>query len=86
MSTEPALAERVVAATWVGDRRWTLHLDNRVDVLLPENDVAAAWHVLGTRARKDALLDRAIREVDLRLLPSRIRLRLDPGAAEGQGA
>jgi cell division protein FtsQ len=79
LSTEPALSERVVAATWVGDRRWDLHLDNQVDVMLPEQDPFGAWHLLAVKAHDEALLERAIKVVDLRLLPDRIRLRLDPG-------
>jgi cell division protein FtsQ len=78
LSSEPALFERVVAATWVGDRRWDLRLDNQVDVMLPEQDPQTAWRVLAAKAREEALLERAIRAVDLRLLPERIRLRLDP--------
>ncbi len=78
LSTEPALSERVVAATWVGDRRWDLHLDNQVDVMLPEQNPFGAWHLLAVKARDQALLDRAVKVVDLRLLPERIRLGLDP--------
>jgi cell division protein FtsQ len=83
LSTEPALSERVVAATWVGDRRWTLHLDNQVDVLLPEDNPAAAWRVLAEQERDHGLLERAVALIDLRFLPGRIRLELDPqGLAE----
>jgi cell division protein FtsQ len=78
LSTEPALFERVVAATWVGDRRWDLHLDNQVDVMLPEEDPQTAWRLLAAKARDEALLERAIKVVDLRLLPNRMRLQLDP--------
>jgi cell division protein FtsQ len=86
LSTEPALWSRVVAATWVGDRRWTVRLDNRVDVLLPETDMRAAWRLLGRKQAEERLLERAVSVVDLRLLPERIRLRLDPAALEDQGA
>ena len=85
LSTEPALLARVIAATWVGDRRWTLHLDNRVDVLLPEENLDAAWRVLADQEREHALLRRAVRVIDLRLLPDRIRLKLAP-PPEGRGA
>ena len=78
LSTEPALSERVVAATWVGDRRWDLHLDDQVDIMLPEQDPQTAWNLFAAKARDEALLDRAVRVVDLRLLPERIRLQLDP--------
>jgi cell division protein FtsQ len=82
LSTEPALSRRVVAATRVGDRRWNLHLDNRVEVWLPEQDAVAAWRVLAQKARDQALLDRAVSVIDLRFLPERLRLRLDAPALE----
>lgn len=82
LSTEPALWARVAAATWVGDRRWTLRLDNRIDVLLPERNVLRAWRFLAQKARDDALLERAISVIDLRFLPNRLRLRLDPEALQ----
>jgi cell division protein FtsQ len=86
LSTEPALSERVVAATWVGDRRWNLHLDDQVDVMLPEQDPQTAWRLLATKARDEGLLERAIKVVDLRLLPERIRLQLDPRVPANRGA
>jgi cell division protein FtsQ len=82
LSTEPELWARVAAATWVGDRRWTLRLDNRIDVLLPEQNVLRAWRLLAQKAREDALLERAISVIDLRFLPNRLRLRLDTEALQ----
>ena len=72
----------MAAATWVGERRWTLRLDNRIDVLLPERNVLRAWRLLAQKAREDALLERAISVIDLRFLPTRLRLRLDPEALQ----
>jgi cell division protein FtsQ len=74
----------VVAVTRVGDRRWNVHLDNRVEVWLPERDVLAAWRLLAEKAREDALLERAVTVIDLRFLPERLRLRLDPDALEAR--
>jgi cell division protein FtsQ len=82
LSTEPELWARVAAATWVGDRRWTLRLDNRIDVLMPEQGMLRAWRLLAEKAREDALLERAISVIDLRFLPSRLRLRLEPEALQ----
>lgn len=82
LSTEPELSRRVVAATRVGDRRWNLHLDNRAEVWLPEQDAVGAWRLLAQKARDQALLDRAVSVIDLRLLPERLRLRLDAAALE----
>jgi cell division protein FtsQ len=86
LSTEPALSNRVVAATRVGERRWTLHLDNQIEVWLPERDVLGAWRLLAQKVRDDALLERAITLIDLRFLPDRLRLRLDPAALEDSDA
>jgi cell division protein FtsQ len=85
LSTEPALSSRVVAATRVGERRWNVHLDHDVEVWLPERDVLGAWRMLAHKARDDALLERAVTVIDLRLLPERLRLRLDPAALEDGG-
>ena len=82
LSTEPELSRRVVAATRVGDRRWNLHLDNRAEVWLPEQDAVGAWRLLAQKARDQALLDRAVSVIDLRFLPERLRLRLDAAALE----
>jgi cell division protein FtsQ len=82
LSTEPDLSGRVRAATRIGERRWNLHLDNDLDVWLPENDVLGAWRLLARKARDERLLERAITLIDLRFLPDRIRLQLDPAALE----
>ncbi|MGI9449425.1 MAG: cell division protein FtsQ/DivIB [Geminicoccaceae bacterium] len=77
LATEPELSARVKAATWVGDRRWNLRLDNKVDVLLPEKAPLAAWRYLAKAERKKNLLDRALLVIDLRQAPERMRLKLD---------
>ncbi len=86
LAVEPELSDRVVAASWIGDRRWTLHLDNQIDVLLPEAAPEAAWRFLAAQARDQALLERAISVVDLRFLPERMRLQLDVAAQEDDRA
>src|SRR3546814_11545619 len=49
-SREPDLLARVRALTWIGDRRWTVRLDDMqgggIDVQLPEAGAAAAWSQL----------------------------------------
>ena len=74
LGTEPALAAHVAAAVRVGGRRWNLHLDNNVDIALPEDDAAAAWRRLAQLERSDGILEREIQEVDLRL-PDRMVVR-----------
>jgi cell division protein FtsQ len=77
LATEPELALRVTAAVRVGGRRWDLHLDDAVDVMLPETGAAEAWSRLAQLERTQKLLERQIERVDLRL-PDRLVLRLPP--------
>ena len=86
LSVEPALSKRVKAASWVGDRRWTLRLDNGIDVLLPEKTPIEAWRFLAKVAREQALLERAIVTIDLRQAPLRMRLKLDESVSENRQA
>ena len=74
LSTEPELWARVAAATWVGERRWTLRLDNRIDVLLPEQDMLRAWRLLAAEGARG----RAARARDLGHRPA---LSAEPAAA-----
>lgn len=78
LNTYPPLATRVIAASYVGERRWTLHLDSFDDgltVLLPETDPAGALNNLIALDERDALLSRDLAVVDMRL-PGRIVVRL----------
>ena len=67
LDTEPALSQRVRAATWVDGRRWTLRLDNGIDVHLPADLPQTAWTRLARLDREQSLLSRDIVTVDLRL-------------------
>jgi cell division protein FtsQ len=75
LAREPALAARVTAAIRVDDRRWNLRIDHRVDVLLPEEDPAAAWTRLAQLERTQQLLQREVETIDMRL-PDRLVLRV----------
>lgn len=78
LSAYPPLAARVVAASYVGERRWTLHLDSFDDglnILLPETDPVGALRRLSALDEKDALLSRDLVVVDMRL-SDRIVVRL----------
>ena len=84
LAREPELAGRVTAAVRVDDRRWNLQIDNAIDVLLPETNLAEAWARLAAQERANKLLQRDIRTVDMRL-PDRLVLRA-VGAAPGEAA
>lgn len=74
LATLPALRSRVVAAVRVGERRWNLHLSNGADVLLPEGAEGPAMTRLMELQTSQALLDRPLQVVDMRL-PDRLVVR-----------
>jgi cell division protein FtsQ len=74
------LRSRIRGATLVSGRRWTLKLDNGLDVRLPETGADEAMRRLERLAREQKLLDRDIIAVDLRQ-PDRVTLRLTEEAA-----
>ncbi|MBP5857735.1 cell division protein FtsQ/DivIB [Marivibrio halodurans] len=80
LEREPALQARVVAAVWMGERRWNLRLDNGVDVRLPEDDPADAWTRLARLERDHGLLARAVDAIDLRQ-PDRLIVRMTEDGA-----
>jgi cell division protein FtsQ len=75
LETEPQLLQRVSAAVRVGGRRWNLHLDNGIDVNLPEANAGGAYERLARLVRENGLIDRNLVAVDLRL-PDRLILRV----------
>jgi cell division protein FtsQ len=81
LAMEPALAAHVNASVRIGARRWDLNLDNGVTVSLPELGAEDAWHKLALLERRDHLLERDIKLVDLRL-PDRTVLQLSPETAK----
>jgi cell division protein FtsQ len=89
LATEPDIEKRVAAAVRVGGRRWTLRLDDRIDVHLPEENLGAAWTRLAELIRAEGLMDRNVTVVDLRL-PDRLILRTvreaPPAAKPTRGA
>ena len=84
-SRRPARCEsRIRAGTLVSARRWTLKIDNGIDVRLPERGAAEAVARLVRLEREQRILDKDVIAIDLRM-PDRIVVRLteeaDGGAA-----
>ena len=77
LAAQPGLKSRVVAAVRVGERRWNLRLSNGADVLLPEGQEAAAMAKLMELHAAQALLDRPLQMLDMRL-PDRLVVRPQP--------
>ncbi|MBV9079445.1 MAG: FtsQ-type POTRA domain-containing protein [Methylobacteriaceae bacterium] len=71
---------RIRAGMLVAGRRWTLKIDNGLDVLLPETGAAEAVARLVRLEREQRILDKDVLAVDLRL-PDRVVVRLTEEAA-----
>ncbi len=74
VAAHPELHKRLVAAVRVGERRWNLRMTNGADVMLPEAAEALALVRLAELHESQALLDRPLAVVDLRL-PDRLVVR-----------
>jgi cell division protein FtsQ len=69
------LTQRIRAGTLVAERRWTLTLDNGMDVRLPESDPMGALQRLVDLEERHGLLEKDVIAVDLRM-PDRVVVRL----------
>ena len=81
----PGIARLVEASVLVAERRWSLHLKDGVEVLLPEAAPEHALKTLSDLNREKKLLARDIVAVDLRLA-DRVTVRLSDGAASARDA
>jgi cell division protein FtsQ len=67
LEAAPAIRSHLLAAARVGERRWTLYLDNGVKVALPEKGAKEALALVARLDRERGLLSKGIRGVDLRV-------------------
>jgi cell division protein FtsQ len=79
------LKPRIKAGMLVAGRRWTLQIDNQVEVALPEIGATAAVVELAKLQREDHVLDKDILSIDLRV-PGRMFVRLTENAAAARAA
>lgn len=89
LSAEPALAKRFSSATRISDRRWNIRLTGEegsfVEVRLPEENADNAWRKLARIERKERLLDRDIKVIDLRL-DGKVFIKLSPNVFTGKSS
>lgn len=67
LQAEPEIGKQLVAATWIGNRRWDLTLNHHLVVRLPAEDAETALARLAVLAREEKILERDLVGVDLRL-------------------
>ena len=81
----PEIARRMTAAVFVAERRWTIRIDDRIDLRLPADAPGAALARLVAIDREQDLFGRDIVAIDLRL-NDRLIVRMAPGAADAPTA
>lgn len=67
LAAEPDLAARIKALTWIGNRRWTVLLEDGIAIELPEIEPARAWGRLAALERQRGVLGADVHTVDLRV-------------------
>lgn len=83
LHAEPGIGAQVEAAVLVGGRRWDLRLKNGVDIRLPEQDMAAALKQLAMVQQTNAVLDKDVVAIDLRI-PDRLSVQTSATAADAR--
>jgi cell division protein FtsQ len=76
----PAVRNQLRAAVLIAERRWSVVLNNGIELKLPEQDAGQALDTLLRLDRDDRILSRDIAVVDLRL-PDRVTVQLSDEAA-----
>jgi cell division protein FtsQ len=79
----PHVKKHVAAAARVGQRRWTLYLDNGVTIALPEVGAKKALTMLAKLDRAQGLLSKGIKAIDLRL-PGEMIVELEAPVVPGK--
>ena len=74
------LRERIRAGIYIAGRRWTLKVDNGVEIELPERNPADAISRLSTLEHDGHILEKDVISIDLRI-PGRLMARLTADAA-----
>jgi len=84
IAAEKDLAGRVKASQWISGQRWNIEMsgpEGDIEVRLPEEDPATAWHDLAKIEAENKLLERRITMIDMRL-PDRLVLRVPSGVEQ----
>lgn len=67
LKDQPELFSQITAFEFVSGRRWNVYLKNKIQVKLPQQNVSDAWKRLEKIQKRDEILDRNIKYIDLRV-------------------
>ena len=77
----PELKPEIFAAIRVGQRRWNIKLNNDMVVLLPAEGAAGAWRRFADISKRESLLAKHVRAVDMRIEDRIYITPVAPGAS-----
>ncbi|WP_417513948.1 cell division protein FtsQ/DivIB [Minwuia sp.] len=80
LERSPRLAAQVRTASLIRERRWDIGMENGVTIRLPETEAGDAWAQFNEVDRRDGLLAKRLKLIDLRV-PGRVIVRLKPQPA-----
>lgn len=66
----PKIKDKLYALSYVGQRRWNLHLKNGMIVKLPEDNIKEHLYKLKKLINQDHILEKQIKTIDLRYIES----------------
>lgn len=81
LQRSPRLASQVRTASLIRERRWDIGMDNGITIRLPELEPGEAWSRFNDVDRRDGLLAKRLKLIDLRV-PGRVIVRLKPKPAD----
>lgn len=76
LSHFPELLNKVVSASWIGNRRWNIYLGNGIEIKLPEKDSGKHLALIEKLDQTKDLFNRNVETIDLRQ-PNKIILRVE---------
>jgi cell division protein FtsQ len=79
-ASRPDVASKITAAVRIGGRRWNIHLENGMDVRLPEHGLVSALDKVAKLLEDPRLAEKDLTAIDLRL-PDRTVLQMSAAAA-----
>lgn len=81
LAQDKSIYAQVESALRVGERRWDVRLKNGIEIKLPERGMEGAWTELVAMQKKDKVLERMVKTIDLRL-PGKVYVKIAPAPSQ----